>query len=153
MRDLVVCHCKHFGSGGVQHFVAIFHAHLQPTLATNFTVDVNGAINLCDAVLGQNHDLSAVLLREIDQLASYLVDLLQRLGHCWVIFIGAKTLHVVIEVRQIDQGERGIKVSDGQLGGFSIQREEAILVLGPQKLNSGNLPVGRLTFRANRWAR
>ena len=59
-----------------------------------------------------------MLLRKIDQVASHLIDLLQRLGHCWVIFIGAKALHVVIEMRQIDHGERGIKVFDGQLGGL-----------------------------------
>ena len=100
---------------------------------------MNGAINLCDAVLGQNHDLSAVLLREIDQLASHLVNLLQRLGHCWVIFIGAKTLHVVIEVRQIDQGERGIKVSDGQLGGFGNPARGSDIGIGAPKTEQRKL--------------
>ena len=119
--------------------MAIFHAHLQPTLATNFTVDMNGAIYLGDAVLGQNHDLSTMLLRKIDQVASHLIDLLQRLGHCWVIFIGAKALHVVIEMRQIDHGERGIKVCDGQLGGLGNPAGGRDIGVGSPKIEQRKL--------------
>ena len=91
-----------------------------------------------DAVLGQHDHARAVALGIGDQIARDRIDLGEALGDPRIV--RTEALQVVVEVRQVDQRQRGRARAPDMQRGVRDPARAAIDVAGPQKWNSGKAP-------------
>ena len=106
MRHLVVGERERARRPGVQQLAAELEPDLDQPGRAQGPVDVHGIADRRDAVLRDDDDAGAIPLRLLDQLAAEAVDLLQVLLQAGLFEVGAEALQVVVEVRQIAQGQR-----------------------------------------------
>jgi len=105
------------GAGGaaVEGFEAEFVLDAEPALLAEEAVEVDGGVDGSDAVFGEHHDLDAALGEELEQVPDDAVDAPEVFGDVRVI--RAEALEVVVEVREVDEVERGLVVFLDPLGG------------------------------------
>jgi len=100
MGDLMIGHGEHFTCATVEHLPAQFILDRQPALLPEKTVEMDWPVNLGDAIFGQDQHLNGLSREKVDQIAHDLIDCFQILRNRRVA--GAKTLEIIIQVRQID---------------------------------------------------
>src|SRR6266705_7149469 len=103
MGNLLLGHRKSLGCTRVQQLPTEFLAHRQEAGVAQHTVDVHWAAHLGDPILGKHDDVRAILLHMLYEFAAEGID------SVYIVpdrrMVGTEALQVVIEMRQIDQGE------------------------------------------------
>ena len=105
VRHLVVRYGEGGRGAGVEHLAPQLLAVVDPAALAEQPVQVDGPRDGPDAVLGQHHDAHAARLVEADEVAADGVDLAHVGGDAGVG--GAVFLQPVVQVRQVDEAERG----------------------------------------------
>src|SRR5689334_10418963 len=93
------------GSRGrrIEQFSPILAADRKKSRLAQGSVDVDLAVDRANPVFRQDDDSAATPLSKRDQVASDPVDLAQRGGYAGMIDVRTMTLHVVVEMRQVDE--------------------------------------------------
>ena len=117
---------------------------------------MDGRVDRRDAVFGEEHDLTSRVSKKVDEVADDGVDLLA--GPCAMRgCVRAEALQVVIEMRQVNQIQRGCIFVFDPFGGFRDPARDGIgapcgvstPAAGPQKVGKGKFAEVAFDFRAD----
>ena len=111
MGDLVVGDGEDFAGAGVEEFEAEFVFDGEPAFFAEAAVEVDGCVDVGDAVFGEEDGLDAVLFEEGDEVGGDGVDALEigfdrrtRQAGAW----RSQALEVVVQMREVDEGKGGL---------------------------------------------
>ena len=106
MRDLVIADREGARGDRVQHLGPVLLAHGEEAGVAERPVEVHRRVDGRDAVFGQHQDVQAFGLGGSDEVAGGRVEVGERLRHRRMGGVRPMALHVVVEVRQVDERER-----------------------------------------------
>ena len=95
---------EHFAGTCIEQFQAELLLDRQPSLFAEMAVQMNRPIRFCDAVFGKNDRLHIACFVKLHQITHDLIDHVE-IGTDGRI-IRAEALEIIIQVRQINGGER-----------------------------------------------
>lgn len=114
---LVVCYGKGAGGSAVQHFLVFFRFDGNPATFAEDAVEGDVTGDVGNAVFAQDNGNDACCLQILNQVAQQII---QRLGClCRLWGGGAEFLKVIIQIRQVDEVQRGFVLALYPFGGVS----------------------------------
>ena len=108
----------------VEELESEFLFHREPALLPKDAVEVDGLVHGRDAVFGEQDDLHVALLEEEDELADEVVNEREVAGDIRVL--RAEALEAVIEVREIDEVQRGLELILNPFRGLGYPARRAV---------------------------
>ena len=124
MRHLMICYGKDLARTGIEQLVSQFFLDRQPALFAEESVEMDGFVHLRDSVFRKQHHVNAALCIKIQQSADDGVNGLQVGFDRFVL--GAETLEVVIQMRKVNERQRGRMLTLDPFGRFGNPTTHAI---------------------------
>ena len=137
VRDLVVGDGEGAGGHRVEVLHAVLGVHLQQSGAAQRPVDVDGAAHAGDAVLGQRDDGACPRARASSSSGARAASR-SAAAAVGAGVVGAEALEVVVEVREVGEGQVGAAGAMRCRVASMIHWEETRSAAGPQKWKRGN---------------
>lgn len=103
--DLMVGDGEGFGAAEIEGFAAEFVFDVEPALLAEDAVQVDGLLDVGDAVLGEEDDFDVPRFVEADEIADDVVDLTE--VETDFLHVDADALEIVVEMGEVNEGEAG----------------------------------------------